>query len=260
MIETAIAGGGGLVETIRQSYSMDDLRQVPYSDENPYYSYYGEGRADQRIIPRSRNEGSRYQRLGEMDDDSQIQTRQVRGRRTAKAGSLLAITTESDSNDYTSDTSDTYRKRGTSVRQQVYTSSSSLPRTGTVYATLPRKTRTTRSLDGDIQPALKKQSVNKESMIVEESKRGKTVRSISVSPVKKVAKRPLKSTLDARKELNSRKEGNGRNRQGKINKKEDNKESELQNPKDATDLTDDTFAMTYVTEEKKDSKGKCEIS
>jgi len=258
VIETAIAGGGGLVETIRQSYSMNDLRHIPYSDENPYYSYYGEEEADQRKMSRSWNEGSRYQKLDEEGDDNESQTRQVRGRRRrAQTGSLLAITTESDSNEYeyTSDASDTYRKRGTPVRQKVYTSSSSLPRTGTVYATLPRKTRTTRPHDGNSQRLLKKQSVNKESMIVEENKRGKTVRPASVSPVKKVAKRPLKSSLDSKKELNSRTEAKRR-----INRKEEIKESKLQDPKVANDVKDETFTMTYVNEEKKDSKGKCQIS
>merc|ERR1711915_39662 len=129
--------------------------------------YYGEEEADQRKMSRSWNEGSRYQKLDEEGDDNESQTRQVRGRRRrAQTGSLLAISTESDSNEYeyTSDASDTYRKRGTPVRQKVYTSSSSLPRTGTVYATLPRKTRTTRLHDGNSQRASTKQSLIKESM------------------------------------------------------------------------------------------------
>ena len=69
MIETAIAGGGGLVETLRHSYSMNDLRRVPHSDENPYYSYYRESDTDQRIMPRSWHEGSRHQQLDEEGDD-----------------------------------------------------------------------------------------------------------------------------------------------------------------------------------------------
>ena len=229
MIETAIAGGGGLVETLRHSYSMNDLRRVPHSDENPYYSYYRESDADQRIMPRSWHEGSRHQQLDEEGDDDQIQIREVRGRRRrAQTGSFLALTNGSDSNEYASDTSDNYRKRGTSTRQKAYTSSSSLPRTGTVYATLPRKTRSTRPIGGDNQPAIKTQSVNKGSMIPRENEKGKTVRPISVSPMKKMTKRPSKSPMVSKKELNSNNEMKRKTRQGKITKKEAIKENKLQ--------------------------------
>jgi len=261
VIETAIAGGGGLVETLRHSYSMNDLRRVPHSDENPYYSYYRESDADQRIMPRSWHEGSRHQQLEEEGDDDQIQIRQVRGRRRrAQTGSLLALTNESDSNEYASDTSDTYRKRGTSTRQKAYTSSSSLSRTGTVYATLPRKTRSTRPIGGDNQPALKTQLVNKGSMITRENEKGKSVRPISVSPVKKMTKRPLKNTMESKKELNLKNEVKGKVRQGKITKKEPIKENKLHEPEDPDDLKGETFDMTDITDERKDSKGKCEIS
>ena len=36
VIETAIAGGGGLVETLRHSYSMNDLRAVPLFEQKLY--------------------------------------------------------------------------------------------------------------------------------------------------------------------------------------------------------------------------------
>merc|ERR1711915_256876 len=181
-------------------------------------------------------------------------------RRRAQTGSLLALTNESDGNEYASDTSDTYRERGTSTRQKAYTSSSSFLRTGTVYATLPRKTRSTRPIGRDNQPAIKTQSVNKGSMIPRENEKGKTVRPISVSPMKKMTKRPSKSPMVSKKELNSNNEMKRKTRQGKITKKEAIKENKLQEPEDPDDLQGEMFTMTDDTDEKNNSKGKCEIS
>ena len=97
-------------------------------------------------------------------------------------------------------------------------------------------------------------------MIPRENEKGKTVRPISVSPMKKMTKRPPKSPMVSKKELNSNNEMKRKTKQGKITKKEAIKENKVQEPEDPDDLQGETFTVTNVTDEKKDSKGKCEIS
>ena len=55
VIETAIAGGGGLVDTLRHSYSMNDLRGGQHTGPGQYNMYEGED--DRRVMPRSWHEG-----------------------------------------------------------------------------------------------------------------------------------------------------------------------------------------------------------
>ena len=45
-----------------------------------------------------------------------------------------------------------------------------------------------------------------------------------------------------------------------VTKKEPIKENKLHEPEDPDDLQGETFDMTDITDERKDSKGKCEIS
>ena len=131
VIETAIAGGGGLVETLRHSYSMNDLQSGQHSD------MYREGGQDHgRIMPQSWHEGRRYDHFEE--PDSPVETRAVRGRRKPQTGSLLALTSENDMNERP--LQDARRRRVASVRHKEPTSSS-LPRSGAIYGTLPRKPR-----------------------------------------------------------------------------------------------------------------------
>merc|ERR1712106_1004176 len=52
VIETALAGGGGLVNTLRHSYSMNDLRGVSYSERNLYDQDEDQGPSDGRVMPR----------------------------------------------------------------------------------------------------------------------------------------------------------------------------------------------------------------
>ena len=59
VIETAIAGGGGIVETLRHSYSMNDLRRVSNSDQNSSYPY-DEDPSDEIVLPRSWHEDSQF--------------------------------------------------------------------------------------------------------------------------------------------------------------------------------------------------------
>jgi hypothetical protein len=109
VIETAIAGGGGIVETLRHSYSMNDLRRVPNSDQNSSYPYDDEDTSDGRVLPRSWHEDPRYSRFEELDDP--VKARAVRGPRKPQTGSLLALTSESDQYDYPSVSKDVKRRR-----------------------------------------------------------------------------------------------------------------------------------------------------
>ena len=56
VIETAIAGGGGLVDTLRHSYSMNDLQGVPNSRAGSYDGYDDQGPGDRRTMPQSWHE------------------------------------------------------------------------------------------------------------------------------------------------------------------------------------------------------------
>ena len=200
VIETAIAGGGGLVETLRHSYSMNDLRRVSNSDQNSSYPYDDEDPRYERAMPLSWNEDSRYSRFEALDDP--VETRSMRGHRKPQTGSILALTSRSDNYDYASDSNDVKRRRGGSVRQSYIGASSSLPRTGSVYATLPRQTRKSKSP----QPIGKRLTLSKENIPKESEIIPKLNRTVSVSPIKKKKKMPPRSSFDSQMELSFKKE------------------------------------------------------
>jgi hypothetical protein len=158
VIETAIAGGGGIVETLKHSYSMNDLRRVSNSDQDSSNPYDDVNTSDGRVLPRSWHQDSKYSGFEDLDDP--VETKAVPGRRKPQTGSLLALTSASNKFEHESDLTDVKRKRVGSVRQTYHGTSSSLPRTGSVYATLPRKTRRTRSP----QPTGKRLSSSKENI------------------------------------------------------------------------------------------------
>ena len=118
VIETALAGGGGLVETLRQSYSMNDLRAEGEEED------MARGR-------RFRYKHSDYEA-------------EMRRSRRAQTGSMLALTSESHQEREAvgrREEAEVPRRRATSVRQKKSaTSSGSLntPRPSSMYGTLPR--------------------------------------------------------------------------------------------------------------------------
>ena len=107
VIETAIAGGGGLVDTLRQSYSMNDLRE---------------------------EESDQFDRTDMVQ--SWHPAREVRGEvrriRRPHTGSVLALSTELG-------TEEVPRRRAASVRQKrVQAASITTSRPSSMYGTLPR--------------------------------------------------------------------------------------------------------------------------
>ena len=117
VIETALAGGGGLVETLRQSYSMSDLRAEDEEGED---------------VARARR--FRYKHA---DYEAEM-----RRSRRAQTGSMLALTSEANQDREQGgrrEESEVPRRRATSVRQKKLGSSTSItPRPSSMYGTLPR--------------------------------------------------------------------------------------------------------------------------
>ena len=264
MIETAIAGGGGLVDTLRHSYSMNDLRGVSNSERVSYADPYdGQGPSDGRVMPRSWHEGPRYDHKEEEDDP--VQTRAVRGRRKPQTGSLLALTNESDQNDYASDSQDPRRKRGGSVRQKYHASSSSLPRSGSLYATLPRKPRKPRSPIPESQPLVRRSTLSKDNISQEESEgeiTSKLHRTVSASPVKKRTKKPPHNSIDTTLESSLEKEKKTRPMRPKRRSASSlaTQAETVALSETGDDVQEDDFSMTYSEEDKKEANKKCEIS
>ena len=119
VIETALAGGGGLVETLRQSYSMSDLRAEEEEGDD---------------VARARR--FRYKHA---DYEAEM-----RRSRRAQTGSMLALTSESHQEGEVGgrrEDTEVPRRRAVSVRQKKPAStstSSSTPRPSSMYGTLPR--------------------------------------------------------------------------------------------------------------------------
>ena len=136
VIETALAGGGGLVETLRQSYSMNDLR-AEGSEDDMAGLVHPQGR-------RFRYKHSEYEA-------------EMRRSRRAQTGSMLALTFESHQEREVGgrrEEAEVPRRRATSVRQKKPASSSGTssitPRPSSMYGTLPRSvslSHTTRLLN-----------------------------------------------------------------------------------------------------------------
>merc|ERR1719154_791785 len=91
VIETALAGGGGLVRTLRHSYSTSDLRGI-HQREEELDGQYVEQLGD-RLVPRSWHEDSGYQQL---EKEGKVKRRAVRGRSKLSSGSALSLISESE--------------------------------------------------------------------------------------------------------------------------------------------------------------------
>ena len=243
VIETAIAGGGGLVDTLRHSYSMNDLQGGTHAGQGQYDMYHREDQGGGRIMPQSWHEGRRYDTFE--DPDSPVETRAIRGRRKPQTGSLLALTSENDLNE---PRQETRRRRVGSVRHKEPTSSS-LPRSGAIYGTLPRKPRKPRSPAPDLQPLVRRSTVSKENISLEESDGEAQAkhRALSASPVRKVVKKKPPNSLDIKpRPLRTKR---------KISQK-----SPKQTREEENEINEDTFSMTYSEEDKGETKKKCDIS
>ena len=125
VIETALAGGGGLVKTLKHSYSFSDLRDVKHEPEEASGQDEGQGQLGDRVVPRSWHEDSEYQK---MEEKELVQMRTARGRRKESA---LSLASESAGYGAGSEERKSGRRRKTS---SMY---GSLPRTGSQYGTLP---------------------------------------------------------------------------------------------------------------------------
>ena len=112
VIETAIAGGGGLVDTLKQSYSLNDLRE----EEAEQYE-----RSD---LVQSWNPAMVPARGRELRGE------QRRARRL-QTGSVMALTTDLPGEDVP-------RRRAASVKQKRPPAASSTARPSSMYGTLPR--------------------------------------------------------------------------------------------------------------------------
>ena len=262
VIETALAGGGGLVNTLRHSYSMNDLRGVPVSEISHYDQYEDQNPREGRVMPRSWHEGHDYGQLKE--EDGPVQTRAVRGRRRAQTGSLLALTNDMDKNEYDSECQEPRRRRAGSVRQKDHISSATLPRSGSVYATLPRKPRKPRSPIPELQPLVRRSTLSKDNISLEESdgeNTSKIHRTFSASPVKKVKKPPANS-FDSKFQSDLEKEKKVRQMRTKIKSVPNTtaQEETTTVEEKGDNIQEDNFSMTYSEEEKKEAKKKCDIS
>jgi len=87
VIQTALASGGGLVRTLRHSYSVGDLSRGEQREEEMEEEYED----GERVVPRSWHEDSGYKQIQE----GKVEMRKVRGRRKDSTGSTLSLTSES---------------------------------------------------------------------------------------------------------------------------------------------------------------------
>jgi len=86
VIQTALAGGGGLVRTLRHSYSVGDLsrgEQREVEEEEEYEER-------ERVVPISWHEDTGYKQIQE----EKVEMRKVRGRRKDSTSSTLSLTSE----------------------------------------------------------------------------------------------------------------------------------------------------------------------
>ena len=145
VIETALAGGGGLVKTLRHSYSFSDLR----GDQHGSQEASGQHEGMEQI--------SLYEDPGYKPLDGAVQRRTVRGRSRAATGHALSLADDgevygawseerrSDRRRKTSSLYGTLPRAGVGVglgfSKRNGSQYGTLPRNGSQYGTLPRRTR-----------------------------------------------------------------------------------------------------------------------
>jgi len=87
VIQTALAGGGGLVRTLRHSYSVGDLSRGEQREVEEEEEEYEER---ERVVPRSWHEDTGYKQIQE----EKVEMRKVRGRRKDSTSSTLSLASE----------------------------------------------------------------------------------------------------------------------------------------------------------------------
>jgi hypothetical protein len=163
VIETALAGGGGLVKTLRHSYSWSDLR------------------GDQ-LGPDEASGGSGYQPLEE--EDGAVQRRTLRGRSRAATGHALSMADDgegfeawreerrSDRRRKTSSLYGTLPRAGVGVGSGFSKRNGSqygtLPRNGSQYGTLPRRAKKQRRGLPNFEPLDRRPAQSKDDLIKDE--------------------------------------------------------------------------------------------
>ena len=128
VIETAVAGGGGLVRSLRHSYSISDLRSV-HQDQG-----YGSG------VIGGVEEDSRLQEYGR--GEAKVKMRTVRGRSRVPLESTVSLTSDSDMVGVWREEKRNNRRRKTSSLYATLPKAGPVPRSGTKYEPLARRTRT----------------------------------------------------------------------------------------------------------------------
>jgi len=131
VIETAVAGGGGLVRSLRHSYSISDLRSV-HQDQG-----YGSG------VIGGVEEDSRHQEYER--SEAKVKMRTVRGRSRVPLESTVSLTSDSDMVGVWREEKKNNRRRKTSSLYATLPKAgcyAAIPRSGTKYDTLARRTRT----------------------------------------------------------------------------------------------------------------------
>jgi hypothetical protein len=193
-----------------------------------------------------------------------LKTRSVRGRREPKTGSLMALKNEVESDDRSY--ADPRKRRTTSVRQKdrkEHVSSVSIPRSRSLYGTLPRKPRKPRSPLLELQPSLRRSTLSKENVSLGESdvEISSKHRTFSASQVRKSIRK--KPPLEIKKDYRIKKEETSRPLRPKHKTSKDLKrqtEDTYNISEVADDIHEDSFSMTYSEEEKREVKKKCEMS
>eukprot|EP00092_Neocalanus_flemingeri_P034329 GFUD01037336.1.p1 GENE.GFUD01037336.1~~GFUD01037336.1.p1 ORF type:complete len:300 (+),score=77.95 GFUD01037336.1:202-1101(+) len=132
VIETALAGGGGLVRTLRHSCSLTDLRGVQHAPEDTLGQVEGQEELGGRVVPRYGYEDSGY------GYGTYWKERRNSGR--IKTSSLYGTLPRSGAGS------------GTGTRP------------GSQYGTLPRRTRKQRPAIPDFAPLGRKSAQSKESL------------------------------------------------------------------------------------------------
>merc|ERR1719318_1590513 len=128
MIETALAGGGGLVKTLRHSYSLSDLSGVQHGPEEDEDMKTGD-----MAVPG-------YQALE--GEDGRVQMRTVRGRSRAATGYTLSLAGDGEEK-WSNRRRKTSSLYGTMPRARAGAGVGPVTRNGTEYGTLPRRAKKT---------------------------------------------------------------------------------------------------------------------
>jgi hypothetical protein len=166
VIETALAGGGGLVKTLRHSYSLCDLRGIQQGTKE------ASGKDESNAQPGYIYEDSGYQPLE--GEDGTVQRRTVRGRSRAATGNAMSLGGDGEEYGAWSEERWSSRRRktsslyGTMPRARVGVGVGLSTRNGSQYGTLPRRTRKQRAAIPNFAPLDRRPAKSKVDLMKEE--------------------------------------------------------------------------------------------